>query len=152
MYDITDRQSFTAVSSWLADAQTLASQHIVIILCGNKSDLESERQVTTAEAEQFASENHMYFFETSAKNGINVEEAFYKCTQQVIHKIDTNQIDLNESGTGILRYGGSPSKQASAQGSSSQGNNLKQELDQKIDLLKREADDVIDKFKGGNCC
>merc|ERR1712187_77843 len=42
VYDITDRESFNSVSGWLSDAKTLASQNIVIILCGNKSDLESE--------------------------------------------------------------------------------------------------------------
>merc|ERR1711971_397523 len=88
VYDITDRDSFNSVSTWLSDAKSLASQNIVIILCGNKSDLESERQVTTAEAEQFASENGMYFTETSAKSGENVEDSFLSCTQQVIDKVE----------------------------------------------------------------
>lgn len=150
VYDITDRQSFTAVASWLSDAKSLASSHIIIILCGNKSDLENERQVTTAEAESFAQENGMIFFETSAKDGVNVEEAFYTCTKTVISKIDNGTIDLNEPGTGILRYGavrnqGSPSKTAS-------GNTPRSEIDAKIDLLKRETEEAISKFKGSACC
>ena len=51
------RDSYTAVTNWLTDARTLASPNIVIILCGNKKDLEDQRQVTQTEASQFAKEN-----------------------------------------------------------------------------------------------
>lgn len=46
------------------------------ILCGNKSDLDSERQVTTDEAEKEATARGMAFLETSAKTGANIQEAF----------------------------------------------------------------------------
>lgn len=46
-----------------------------MVLCGNKCDLESERQVTKAEGENLAKSWRIPFFETSAKNRINVEEA-----------------------------------------------------------------------------
>jgi Ras-related protein Rab-4B len=45
------------VTNWLADARNLASPNIVIVLCGNKKDLEDQRQVTHCEANQFAQEN-----------------------------------------------------------------------------------------------
>ena len=64
-------------------------------------------------------------------------------------KIDTNIIDLNESGTGILRYGGSPTKQST---STTTNNNPMNQIDAKIDLLKRETEDAFNKFKGSNCC
>jgi Ras-related protein Rab-4B len=51
------RESYNAVASWLSDARTLASPNIVIILCGNKKDLEDQRQVTFNEASRFAQEN-----------------------------------------------------------------------------------------------
>lgn len=35
----------------------LASQNIVIILCGNKKDLDADREVTFLEASRFAQEN-----------------------------------------------------------------------------------------------
>lgn len=162
VYDISDRESYESVGNWLADAKSMASQHIVIILCGNKSDLpENQRQVTFSEAEQFASENGMVFFETSAKEGDNVEQAFYNCAKGVVHKIDEEIIDLNVSGTGVMRYGiprrstasGSNRNQGGG-GNNSQvlGNNFGQQVDAKIDLLKKEADDALNKFKGANCC
>ncbi|CAF4651783.1 unnamed protein product, partial [Rotaria magnacalcarata] len=52
-----------AVANWLSDARSLASSNIVIILCGNKKDLEDQRQVPFLEASQFAHENgRIYLF------------------------------------------------------------------------------------------
>jgi len=57
VYDITNRASFNNLSNWLQDARTLASPNIVILLVGNKKDLDDDRQVTFIEASQFAQEN-----------------------------------------------------------------------------------------------
>jgi Ras-related protein Rab-4B len=54
---IQSRESYNAVTNWLADARALASPNIVIVLCGNKKDLEDQRQVTFLEADRFAQEN-----------------------------------------------------------------------------------------------
>ena len=51
------RESFNSLTQWLSDARTLASPDIVIILVGNKVDLEKDRQVTYLEASRFAQEN-----------------------------------------------------------------------------------------------
>lgn len=56
------RESYNTVANWLSDARTLASSNIVVILCGNKKDLEDQRQVTFLEASQFAQENGNIFF------------------------------------------------------------------------------------------
>lgn len=74
VYDTTSRDSFNALSAWLNDARTLASPNIVILLVGNKKDLEEARAVTMLEASNFAQENELIFLETSAKTGDNVEE------------------------------------------------------------------------------
>ena len=50
MYDISSRESFNNLANWLTDARTLASPAIVIVLVGNKKDLEDEREVTFLEA------------------------------------------------------------------------------------------------------
>lgn len=57
VYDITSRDSFNALANWLRDARTLASLNIVILLVGNKKDMEESREVTFSEASQFAQEN-----------------------------------------------------------------------------------------------
>ena len=57
VYDISCRESFNHVSTWLADARSLASPDIVIVLVGNKVDKDNEREVTFLEASRFAQEN-----------------------------------------------------------------------------------------------
>lgn len=53
----SSRETYNALTNWLTDARTLASPNIVIVLVGNKKDLESEREVTFMEASRFAQEN-----------------------------------------------------------------------------------------------
>ncbi|XP_009879482.1 PREDICTED: ras-related protein Rab-4B-like, partial [Charadrius vociferus] len=89
VYDITSRETYNALTNWLTDARTLASPNIVIILCGNKKDLDADREVTFLEASRFAQENELMFLETSALTGENVEEAFLKCARTILNKIES---------------------------------------------------------------
>uniref|UniRef100_A0AAQ4S6R8 Ras-related protein Rab-14 n=1 Tax=Gasterosteus aculeatus aculeatus TaxID=481459 RepID=A0AAQ4S6R8_GASAC len=57
VYDITRRSTYNHLSSWLTDARNLTNPNTVIILIGNKADLEAQRDVTYEEAKQFAEEN-----------------------------------------------------------------------------------------------
>lgn len=56
------RETYNALTNWLTDARTLASPNIVIVLVGNKKDLEQEREVTFLEASRFAQENGLCTF------------------------------------------------------------------------------------------
>lgn len=51
------RETYNSLTNWLTDARTLASPNIVIVLVGNKKDLEADREVTFMEASRFAQEN-----------------------------------------------------------------------------------------------
>ena len=57
MFILSSRETFNALANWLSDARTLASPNIVIILVGNKRDLDADREVTFLEASRFAQEN-----------------------------------------------------------------------------------------------
>ena len=60
------RSTYNHLSSWLTDTRNLTNPSTVIFLIGNKSDLESTREVTYEEAKRFADENGLMFAETSA--------------------------------------------------------------------------------------
>ncbi|XP_065883233.1 ras-related protein Rab-4B-like [Dysidea avara] len=104
VYDISSRDSYNAISSWLSDARTLASPNIIVILVGNKKDLDAEREVTFMEASRFAQENEMTFLETSAMSGENVEEVFLKTARSILSKIEAGELDPERMGSGI-QYG-----------------------------------------------
>jgi len=93
VYDVTRRETFEHLSTWLRDAKEYSSPELVVIVVGNKCDLESERQVPTEEGQKFAEENGLVFMETSAMSAKNVEKAFVSVATDVIKKIDSGVID-----------------------------------------------------------
>lgn len=52
-------------------------------LAGNKADLESARAVTVEEATAYATENGLFFMETSAKTAANVNELFSEIARKL---------------------------------------------------------------------
>lgn len=61
---------------WIEELHKQADPNIVIALAGNKCDLVERRAITSDEAREFAQEAGLLFFETSAKEAINVQTLF----------------------------------------------------------------------------
>ena len=75
VYDITSKKSFDNISEWVTQIEKFKDYPIVVLI-GNKSDLEDDREVTYQEGKDCAEEYGLAFFETSALDGSNVFEAF----------------------------------------------------------------------------
>lgn len=102
VYDITNRASFTSLSSWLADARSLASPDLIVILVGNKVDLEEDlRQVDELEASNWAKQHDCLFLETSSWTGESVSTPFLLLTRSILLSIESGRIDPNRKGSGI---------------------------------------------------
>ncbi|KND01106.1 small GTP-binding protein domain [Spizellomyces punctatus DAOM BR117] len=104
VYDVTSRSSFTQLKGWLDDARALASPDVVVVLVGNKMDLEEYREVSFGEATEWANEEGLVHVETSALTGEGVEEAFLTGARSILSAIETGKIDPDRMGTGI-QYG-----------------------------------------------
>lgn len=76
VYDVTDEQSFQNIRTWIRNIEQHATQNVDKILIGNKCDMEQDKQVETPRAQRLADEYSIQLFEASAKNNINVTEAF----------------------------------------------------------------------------
>ena len=87
VYDITDLESFRYLDSWLKEIEKNASKNVYKILVGNKNDMEKERKVSFEKGMEFADLHGMKFFETSAKENKNVEEAFKEMTKDIINSL-----------------------------------------------------------------
>jgi len=100
VYDITRRDTFNHLTQWLKEArQNSSHQDMVIMLIGNKSDLDHRRQVSTKEGQQFADQNGLIFLETSAKTAANVNEAFCATARKIYKNIELGTYDTtNEVG------------------------------------------------------
>lgn len=83
MYDVTDRETFDNVRTWINEIEKYSTQGVCKILVGNKCDKEAQRQVSKEEGQEFAQQFNMPFLETSAKATLNVEEAFLKMTSEI---------------------------------------------------------------------
>ena len=76
VYDITRKSSFDSVEKWLSDLKNNGEEKMVIMVIGNKCDMETSRAVPIEEGEGKAQRNGVAFLETSALNATNVEKAF----------------------------------------------------------------------------
>ena len=84
VYDITDRESFENLTSWLIEIEKNANKNVYKLLIGNKCDLEDKRKVSIQEGKDFAESNGMKFIETSAKDNTKVQEAFELLTSDIM--------------------------------------------------------------------
>ena len=75
VFDITKKETFKLIGSWLDDIRENNKTNIGKMLIGNKADLEEEREVSTEEGEQLAQLLECKYYETSAKTGQNINEA-----------------------------------------------------------------------------
>mmetsp|Transcript_142025 Transcript_142025/g.247397 ORF Transcript_142025/g.247397 Transcript_142025/m.247397 type:complete len:203 (-) Transcript_142025:88-696(-) len=99
VYDISQKVSFRSLQNWLNQIRQNASEHIVIMLVGNKCDLD-RREVSREEAETFAHRNGLLFIEASAKTGQGVDAAFRQ-TATAIYQNVRNEPDLGRHTSGV---------------------------------------------------
>lgn len=102
MYDITRRATFENLRKWLYELREYGSSDMVIVLVGNKSDLaNSAREVNVEDGQSLAQLEGLSFLETSAKDNLNVEEAFFQMITK-IHEIMSQkslEAKMNEATT-----------------------------------------------------
>ena len=103
VYEIDSRDSFKRIPFWMNDCKNSAPKSILMVLVGNKCDLENKREVTEEEGRDFAEKNGMLFFETSAKTGKNVEELFKQSVIIIDKKIKENFYDLENDSSGLKK-------------------------------------------------
>ncbi|XAR54338.1 hypothetical protein NMG60_11029417 [Bertholletia excelsa] len=100
VYDMTKRQSFDHIARWLEELRGHADKNIVIMLVGNKSDLGSQRTVTTEDAKEYAERENLFFMETSALEATNVETAFVTVLTEIYRIVSKKSLVANEEAEG----------------------------------------------------
>lgn len=91
VYDVTNESTFTNIHNWMQAIHQHASESVNKVLLGNKADssgpLVSKRVVATARGQALADQHGVRFFETSAKNSINIDEAFSTIARDIKERI-----------------------------------------------------------------
>ncbi len=99
IFDLTDKQSFDQMDDWIKTIKNMMDDHPYVILIGNKADLVEQRSVSYESAKQYADNNSMRYFETSAKE----DQKKFHCIFELITKEISIKIEKKESTQGIVR-------------------------------------------------
>jgi len=105
VFDITNRESFKALPSWIRDIREKAPINCALNLCANKFDLPPERWATSKEEfEAFAKDYDMEVIQASASTGSNVNEVFVSLGRTILstNRAGLAQVETQESSEGSL--------------------------------------------------
>jgi Ras-related protein Rab-11A len=97
VYDITKRQTFENVLRWLRELRDHADSNIVIMMAGNKSDLNHLRSVADEDGRSLAEKEGLSFLETSALEATNIEKAFQTILSEIYHIISKKALAAQEA-------------------------------------------------------
>ncbi|XP_033216746.1 ras-related protein Rab-43-like [Belonocnema kinseyi] len=98
VYDITKRSTFLNLQRWVEEVRRYASSHVLLILVGNKNDLEDSREVEKAEADAVCEylPEVLSVVETSAKENTNIDSIFFSLASELKRRYENRQINAAE--------------------------------------------------------
>ena len=104
VFDLTYKSSFESVSEWIQNYYKYSNpdSEKYVILIGNKSDLKEKREISGEEIYDFAKNNKIKYFETSAKNGENIDECFYFIAEKLMKDLEEKGIFSNVENVGTI--------------------------------------------------
>ncbi len=90
MYDVSKKLTFTDAQKWLSELRQFVEPDCIVMLIGNKVDLvdkkDKKREVSYEEGKEFADENKLLFYETSALSSFKVNECFEDLLQEIYNE------------------------------------------------------------------
>ena len=97
IFDITNKESFDNIKNWLIDSENIETK-VTKILIGNKIDLENQRKVGKNIIEKYAEKKEMKYYETSAKEGTNIDIIFMELAKLILSNNSLDEIidDYND--------------------------------------------------------
>ena len=102
VYDVTDADTFKSIRKWLHEIDQNCDR-VSRVLVGNKDDDRDKKVVPLVEVQQFADQIGIPLYETSAKEGKNVEEVFHAITQLVLkQKLETEPQEAASAGDKVV--------------------------------------------------
>ena len=92
MYDISKKDSFLNLKNWIAEIDNSKLPDVKFVICGNKIDLEENREVTEEMKKKLSKEFETDIIEISAKKGIKIEEPFDMLINKIFNNMNKEQI------------------------------------------------------------
>jgi small GTP-binding protein len=92
VFSLTDRLSFDGLNDWLNDIHSLCAPNAIVLMVGNKLDLQEERVISHNEAIAFSERHGVEFFETSALDATNVAETFLRLARSIHDRFGSDHV------------------------------------------------------------
>ena len=98
VFDLTSKPTFDCLNEWIQNYYKYSNPDSEknVVLVGNKCDLVNKREVSEEEIENFAKNNNLMYFETSAKDGKNIDECFYFIAEKLVKQFENKDQDDNK--------------------------------------------------------
>ena len=95
-FDLTKKSTFNSLEAWLNDIKE-NSNEVPVVIFGNKCDLFEAYEIENEEAKKFAKDHNLQYYETSAKQNVNVQEGFNAIAKLAYEKYSgNNSLDLDK--------------------------------------------------------
>ena len=102
IFDITNKESFEKISFWIQDlSNKIDLDNICLILIGNKTDLKDQRKVSVEEAQKYAAQYNIEYYEVSALKNVGIIEMmefFIKKCYNYIKEKNNYSITISKDG------------------------------------------------------
>lgn len=103
VFDLCNRSTFVTLQKWVDEINEKGPTGIVLVICGNKSDLAAHRQVQIDEGLAFADKVKAFYIEVSARDDKNVHALFAAVAKRVSREDDCDEMRRAEDGhTGVV--------------------------------------------------
>ncbi|KAJ3441948.1 ras-related protein rab-5c [Anaeramoeba flamelloides] len=102
-FDITKQSSFRELDHWYQELQTSAPRNVILMIVGNKTDLEEKREVQEKEIKDWVQKRNCSYIETSAKTGSNINNLFENVCTIFSEKFDKIENFLSEDSLPIRK-------------------------------------------------
>jgi len=110
VYDVTDQESFNNVKQWLQEIDRYACENVNKLLVGNKCDLTTKKVVDYTTAKEYAEQLGIPFLEASAKDSINVENAFTTMAGEIKNRVGPPAASVSSAAGGKVNIDSTPLK------------------------------------------
>lgn len=103
VFDLTDSNSFAVCKRCVNELRQIVGDECKAVLIGNKSDLASQRTVAFEDAKKYAESQNMEYYETSAKYGSGIEQAFVNLAKKIVEGNKKRSREASQIGRGKRR-------------------------------------------------
>ena len=107
VFDLTNKRTFNNCKYWIDTLKEICGDKTTIVLLGNKNDLKSSIEVDRDDIENFADEENIIYYETSAKENFKISKAFSNSIKKLYYEIAEDKSNYYKNHGGITIFNSS---------------------------------------------